>query len=142
MLKTKNSVALILLFLTHYLVSGQGCSDAGFCTVESFTPHAHEDESVEKNSFKAGVSVGAADYDINVFGTYLEYSRFFSNKFSLDAKLTTLSQSGNGISTFGLSDIFVNGNYKLGQKAQFTLGAKIPLSDANKMRDGLSLPYF
>ncbi len=89
---------------------------------------------------KAGVSVGAADYDINVFGTYLEYSRFFSNNFSLDAKLTTLSQSGNGISTFGLSDIFVNGNYKLGQKAQFTLGAKIPLSDANKMRDGLSLP--
>lgn len=60
----------------------------------------------------------------------------------MDAKLTTLSQSGNDISTFGLSDIFVNGNYKLGQKGLFTLGAKIPLSDANKMQDGLSLPIY
>ncbi len=140
MFKLKNTIALFLLVFSHLLVSGQGCSDAGFCTVESFTPHSHDEGPGEKNRFKAGVSVGAADYDINVFGTYLEYSRFFSEKFSLDAKLTTLSQSGNNISAFGLSDIFVNGNYKVGQKALFTLGAKIPLSDANKMQDGLPLP--
>ena len=140
MFKTKKTIFLFILIFSHFIVSGQGCSDAGFCTVESFTPHSHDEDAIDKNRFKAGVSVGAADYDINVFGTYFEYSRFFNEKFSLDAKLTTLSQSGNDISTFGLSDIFVNGNYKLGQRASFTLGAKIPLSDGNKMEDGLSLP--
>ncbi len=140
MFKTKKTIFLFILIFSHFIVSGQGCSDAGFCTVESFAPHSHDDEATDKNRFKAGVSVGAADYDINVFGTYFEYSRFFNEKFSLDAKLTTLSQSGNDISTFGLSDVFVNGNYKLGEKALFTLGAKIPLSDANRMKDGLSLP--
>ncbi len=140
MLTKKNILVLFLFSLFHPMVFGQGCSDAGFCTVESFAPHLHDEEPADKNRFKAGVSVGAADYDINVFGTYFEYSRFFSEKFSLDAKLTTLSQSGNDISTFGLSDIFVNGNYKIGQRALFTLGAKIPLMDANKMKDGLPLP--
>jgi len=140
MFKMKISIALFLLIFTHLAVFGQGCSDAGFCTVESFVPHPHDEEPVDKNRFKAGISAGAADYDINVFGTYFEYSRFFSEKFSLDVKLTTLSQSGNDISTFGLSDIFINGNYKIGQKGIFTLGAKIPLMDANKMKDGLPLP--
>ena len=140
MFKTKITIAFFLLLFTHLAAFSQGCSDAGFCTVESFVPHPHGEEPADKNRFKAGISAGAADYDINVFGTYFEYSRFFNEKFSLDAKLTTLSQSGNDISTFGLSDIFVNGNYKIGQKGIFTLGAKIPLMDANKMKDGLSLP--
>jgi len=140
MFKTKITFASVLLIFSCLSVLGQGCSDAGFCTVESFVPHAHDEGPADKNRFKAGVSAGAADYDISVFGTYLEYSRFFDEKFSLDAKLTTLSQSGNDISTFGLSDIFVNGNYKVGERALFTLGAKIPLSDANKMKDGRSLP--
>jgi len=140
MLNSKNLFILILFVFSSAVVLGQGCSDAGFCTVESFSPHSHEDGPQDKNMFKAGISVGAADYDINVFGTYLEYNRYFSEKFSLDVKLTTLSQSGNDISTFGLGDIFVNGNYKVGRRAQFTLGAKIPLTDANKMKDGLSLP--
>jgi hypothetical protein len=140
MFKTKITIAFFLLLFTHLAAFSQGCSDAGFCTVESFVPHPHDEEPADKNRFKAGISAGAADYDINVFGTYFEYSRFFNEKFSLDAKLTTLSQSGNDISTFGLSDIFVNGNYKIGQKGIFTLGAKIPLMDANKMKDGLSLP--
>ena len=140
MYSPKNIFAVTLFVLSSMIITGQGCSDAGFCTVESFAPHSHEDLEKDNNRFKAGISVGAADYDINVFGTYLEYSRFFSDKFSLDAKLTTLSQSGNDISTFGLSDIFVNGNYKLGLRGIFTLGAKIPLSDASKMQDGLPLP--
>ena len=48
-----------------------------------------------------------------VFGTYLDYRREVNDRLSVDAKLTTLSQSGNDISTFGLSDIYVNGNYKV-----------------------------
>ncbi len=140
MINSRSVLASLIFILTVLNISGQGCSDAGFCTVESFAPHAHDQEALDKNQFKVGISAGAADYDINVFGTYLEYKRIFSERFTLDAKLTTLSQSGNDISTFGLSDIFINGNYQVGQRALFTLGAKFPLSDANKMKDGRSLP--
>lgn len=135
---------LILLFGFTFLfsseVAAQGCSDAGVCTVHSFKPNGLDSISEKANQFKAGVSYGAADYSISVFGTYLEYNRQFNEKFGLDARLTTLSQSGNDISTFGLSDIFVNSNYRINKKATLTLGVKIPLSDANKMEEGRALP--
>jgi hypothetical protein len=135
---------LILFFSLFLLISvdtyAQGCSDAGVCTIDSFKPHDHSEGDELQNTFKAGLNFGAADYDISVFGTYLDYRREVSNRITVDAKLTTLSQSGNDISAFGLSDIYVNGNYKVGKNASLTLGFKIPLSDANKKEAGLALP--
>jgi hypothetical protein len=64
----------------------------------------------------------------------VEYNRQINDKFGVDAKLTTLAQNGNNISTFGLSDLFLNANYKANEKLKFTLGAKIPLSDAGNLR--------
>jgi hypothetical protein len=51
-----------------------------------------------------------------------------------------LSQSGNGIQTAGLSDVFVNVNYAVSDKMELTAGAKVPLTDGNKKEDGLPLP--
>jgi hypothetical protein len=129
-----------LFLLTTHGNYAQGCSDAGVCTIDSFKPHDHDENDEGQNTFKAGLNYGAADYDITVFGTYLDFRRRVSDRLSLDAKLTTLSQSGNDISNFGLSDIYVNGNYKAGKNVAFTLGFKIPLSDANTKENGLALP--
>ena len=129
-----------LTFLFTGQINAQGCSDAGICTVHSFKPNGLDSISNNPNQFKAGVSYGAADYSISVFGTYLEYDRRINEKFGLDAKLTSLSQSGNDISAFGLSDLYVNSNYRINNKASLTLGVKIPLSDANRKEDGRSLP--
>ncbi|MGI9531562.1 hypothetical protein [Lutimonas sp.] len=141
---SKFSPDIFLIFVAIWLFSvngfAQGCSDAGVCTIDSFKPHEHDASYELQNSFKVGFNVGAADYDIGVFGTYLDYRREFNERLSVDAKLTTLSQSGNDISTFGLSDIYVNGNYKLGSRTSLTVGFKVPLSDANKKEDGLALP--
>ena len=63
-----------------------------------------------------------------------------NDKFGIDLKLTSLAQNGNDISTFGLSDIYLNTNYKINEKTTFTFGAKIPLSDGNKMKENISLP--
>ena len=119
---------------------GQGCSDAGFCTMNSFKPNNTDSIEVLNNQFKIGVFYGKADNSISVFGNYLEYNRQLSKKFGLDAKLTTIAQDGNGISAFGLSDIFLNANYKVNEKVKLTLGAKIPLSDASNTRNNLPLP--
>lgn len=119
---------------------GQGCSDAGFCTINSFKPNSTDSSKLLNNQFKWGAFFGKADHAIAVYGTYLEYNRQLNEKFGLDAKLTTLAQSGNGISVFGLSDIFVNANYKASERIKLTIGGKIPLSEAGKTNNGLPLP--
>lgn len=127
----------ILVFLAIDIY-GQGCSDAGFCTLNSFKPHA---DSIEfRNKLKVGVNVGTADHSIDIFGSYLEFNRKISNRFGGDIKLTMLSQSGNNISEVGLSDVFFNLNYDATDRFTFTAGAKIPLLDGNKSMKGLALP--
>jgi len=88
----------LTFFLTEE-ISAQGCSDAGVCTVHSFKPNGLDSISEDLNQIKAGISYGAADYSISVFGTYVEYNRQFNEKFGIDAKVTALSQSGNDISS-------------------------------------------
>ena len=118
----------------------QGCSDAGACSISDFKHDAASNWSGDNASYvKVGANYGLADYDISVYGAYAEYGRQFSEKFGAKFKLTGMSQNGNGISSTGLSDIFVTANYKV-SIIDVVAGLKIPLSDGNKMLDGLALP--
>ncbi len=119
---------------------GQGCSDAGFCTIDSFKPGHADSTEVRNNQIKIGAFYGGADHNISVYGNYLEYNRQLNDKLGLDLKLTTLGQNGNGISSFGLSDVFLNANYEVSDRIKLTLGAKAPLSDGGESHDGLPLP--
>lgn len=120
---------------------GQGCSDAGFCTINNVKPvNFWEQFQPIKNQIKAGFFFGKGDNSVNVWGNYLEYIRQVSNAFSFDTKVTFISQNGNGIYSFGLSDILISGNYQINERLGFTLGTKIPLSDGNKKQEELSLP--
>lgn len=119
---------------------GQGCSDAGFCTIESFKAHGTTEEAPLKHQIKIGSFYGLADYDIQVYGGYTEYRYSFTEAWSADVKLTSIGQMGNDISVFGLSDVFLTGSYRASESWNFTLGAKLPLNDANRKEDGLALP--
>ena len=130
---------LVLSLIISY-ANAQGCSDAGFCTINSFMPNSADSTEVLNNQFKIGAFYGKADNSISVYGNYLEYNRQLSKKFGLDAKLTIIAQNGNEISTFGLSDIFLNANYKVSERLKFTFGTKIPLSNASKTYNNLPLP--
>ena len=133
-------IPTILLTIGSSYSFGQGCSDAGFCTINSFKPNRSDSTELVNNQFKIGAFYGMADNTIAVYGNYLEYNRQLTGKLGLDAKLTTSAQNGNGISTDGLSDIFVNANVKASEKVKLTLGAKIPLSNASKTYENLPLP--
>jgi len=142
---SEKSLFVSTLIISFFLLfsgglNAQGCSDAGVCTIDSFKPHEHNDSDQNQNTFKLGLNIGSADNDINVFGSYIDYRRRLTERLTVDAKLTTLSQSGNDVSSFGLSDLYVNGNFKVGNNASFTLGFKVPLSDANKKENDLALP--
>jgi hypothetical protein len=133
-------VAVLLSFLYVNTSNGQGCSDAGFCTIDSFKPHTEDSAKALSNQIKIGAFYGKADNNIIATGGYLEYNRQLNDKLGLDAKLTTLAQNGNGISTFGVSDLFLNAKYKATGKLNLTLGTKVPLNKADASQDGLPLP--
>ena len=132
-------IATSLAALTNHSY-GQGCSDAGFCTINSFKPGSTDSTKSINNQFKIGAFFGSADNSIFVYGNYLEYNRQLNEKFGVDLKLTTLAQNGNGISVFGLSDVFLNTNYRANEKIKLTLGMKFPLTNASKSLNNLPLP--
>ncbi len=131
-------LSICLLLTALHFASAQGCSDAGVCSLNAFKPADPGDDL--RNHFKIGVNNGLADYDIAVFGGYVEYGRKFNERWGFDAKIAALGQSGNDISSFGLSDIYLNANYRFSEKTGLTVGTKIPLSLADKRKDGLALP--
>src|SRR5687767_8484227 len=51
-----------------------------------------------------------------------------------------ISQSGNGVTSTGLSDIFLNAGFQATKTLKLTAGLKLPLSDGNKSQNGLPLP--
>jgi hypothetical protein len=137
----KKIITLTVCVFYATLVQSQGCSDAGFCTINSFKPSTGEAQTASyKNQFRIGVSGGSADHDITVLSALVEYSRQINKSFSADIRVAFLSQTGNNISTAGVSDVFANINYVVSKKVDLILGAKIPLSDANKQKNGLTLP--
>lgn len=134
-----------LIFFQFYflfLSYSQGCSDAGFCTVEGVKPTENDSTNKEfNNQVKIGGSIGKADRSIFAYAFYAEYNRSWNKKFGTDFKLTSLLQQGNGISSYGLSDFYITANYELLKNFKIIGGVKIPLNTANKKgNEGYSLP--
>jgi len=137
---TSKIFCTFLLILLIQFSFAQGCSDAGFCTISSLKPSDKDSAHTKLNQLKVGSFIGSADQSILVYGAYLEYNRQLNSKFGADIKLNSLAQKGNGISVYGLSDLFVNVNFAATPSLSLTLGTKIPLSGANRTLDGLPLP--
>ncbi len=137
-----NLSLIILLIFTGWAtnLSAQGCSDAGFCTIDGLKPQGSDSTSSIKTQIKIGVFIGKADHAIFASGAYVEFNKQVNDKLGFDLKLTSLAQSGNGISTFGVSDVYANLKYKLTHSFTGVVGIKIPLMRANKSLDGLPLP--
>jgi len=133
-------VFLMISLSAINFAQGQGCSDAGFCSLSSFKPGGLDSNSRFKNQLKIGVSFGSADHSISIFGTHLDYQRVINKKLVLNAKLSSISQNGNGISVFGFSDLFLNVDYPITEIGKITLGLKLPLNEGSKLRDNLPLP--
>jgi len=126
--------------LTTSSLLGQGCSDAGFCSISSMKPNEADSAYERKNQIKTGVYYGQASNAIVVYGNYLEYRRQLSSHMAIDFKLASLSQNGNGISTFGMADAIVNASYRVNDHLFFSAGLKVPFDDGNQKLNGLSLP--
>ncbi len=136
----KAIILCLLIGLSTVYVHAQGCSDAGVCTIDALRPAASSIEMQKSSKVSGGFSVGGADYGITVLGANLGYSGRFTERWSVDSRVTFLSQSGNDIGVTGPGDIFLNVNYMVSRKFILTAGTKIPLTKADKKLDGIPLP--
>ncbi|MBK6544658.1 MAG: hypothetical protein IPG12_05225 [Saprospiraceae bacterium] len=139
-------LSLIFGFFCFYNLMSQGCSDAGFCTLNSLNVKKSDSlDSKYTNQIKIGGSYGKADHDIQVISSFIEYHKEVSSKTSADIKLAFSSQNGEtvsglSISNFNVSDLYLNVNWKIVRNMQFTFGFKVPLQDGNMKIKGAPAP--
>jgi hypothetical protein len=122
----------------------QGCSDAGFCSLNVLKNQSST--SNYKNSFSFGANFGLGEQSTSSINPYIEYARKLGNKFSLHTKITATYASGFLGSKFNLGDAFGFVTYTTpskNKKSNFTLlgGVKIPFTSSNdKNSSGKPLP--
>jgi len=135
-------VGFLLPLCVAFSVHGQGCSDAGFCTLNGFRPDVKDSTNITyKNSITTGLSIGEADYAIKVVSGYIEYHRQISEKIGLDTNLIGLNHTDSHLSVTGLSNLYVNTSYLFLKNTTALGGIKIPLQNGNALSDeDLSLP--
>lgn len=129
-------VLIFLCLVSFSKLYSQGCSDAGFCSLDGIKPISSPTTDY-KRQLKIGMNIGQADHDIRVIGNYLELNTLLNTDWSVDVKLTSLSQKGDLASSFGLSDVYLNANRRINTSI-LTFGVKIPLINGDI--EGASLP--
>lgn len=133
--------SILHLLFTAANLRAQGCSDAGFCTIDSLKLQSEQmGEPQYANKFKFGFSHGKADNEIAVYGSYLEYTRHVHKSLNLSARLAFLAQDGFLASSAALSDLYLSTSYLPDSNIILTTGVKLPLDDGNRMKNSLSLP--
>lgn len=134
-------IASMLMFVGRQVAHGQGCSDAGFCTMPTLNPESgHEQRSPLRNSVRFALSYGKADHGIDVRSGYLQFGRSFTNGVGIDLKATFVSLSDGITSSSGLSDLLVSAAVPLTDRITGTAGVKIPFGSGNARENNVPLP--
>jgi hypothetical protein len=131
-------IALLFILGISNLVYSQGCSDAGFCTSDNIK-HGTAAGSF-KNTLKLGVNYGEADFDVAVYGMYLEYKYQLSEKVDVGIRMNYINQFRDNTSSSALSDGFIIADYKINATMAANIGFKIPFSNGNLKNNGIPLP--
>ena len=132
------SIFITFIFCISGFSFSQGCSDAGFCTSENMKYGTNVDSL--KNTLKFGINQGSADFDVSVFGMYLEYKYQVSKKFNIGTRINYTSQSTDAISSNAISDGYIIADYIFNPTVSASIGLKIPFTDGNIKENGIALP--
>ncbi|MES2238937.1 MAG: hypothetical protein V4497_01630 [Bacteroidota bacterium] len=138
----KNFLLLVIVLFFYGGVNAifaQGCSDAGFCSIEGAFKNSPKEF---KNTIDFGLTIGAGESDVTYISPYLSYTRNFSNQFSLNSKITYSNANGSFGNLDSFGDIYFTGNYHFPKNNKWSafIGTKIPLNTSNKKIDAQSLP--
>ncbi len=138
---------LTLLFSSQDLV-GQGCSDAGFCTMGAMRPNQtlQKNMRVRLRSVELTQYRGVTDFKLIVNSTILDASISIGAKNIVQVKLPYTYVEGRLTDNQGLGDIslaytrslIVNDRYQLNA----SIGTKIPTTDGNDKFENKPLPMY
>lgn len=126
----------------------QGCSDAGVCTIHSIKMLSKTDEESTgrkaMNPFSAGTGFAKGERNTNIYTLQFEYSRQLAREYTITGKLNYNFIKGELGQTSGPGDFFLTLEKKITTHTKWTKsvfgGIKIPISNANKTKNGAGLP--
>jgi hypothetical protein len=139
----------LLLLLTTSWSMGQGCSDAGFCTMGAMKPNQHFPRKMQAHLVSAEISqyAGYTKFQTVVLTYFADLNISLGPKTGVQVKLPYTLIFGELANTKGIGDISLSASRNLyaSEKFQvnFTVGAKIPTNKADlKSADGRPLPMY
>lgn len=143
---------VLVIFLYAFLPSsalGQGCSDAGLCTMGSLKPNQFFDSKLKfrLNSIELSQTVGITPIQDRIYTTALDLNFIYGSRWNFQLKLPYQVVNGKLGDTqdFGDVSFSISRNIFNNEKVQidFTLGGKIATGNANQLQiDERPLPLF
>lgn len=137
--------AVGIISLLPFFLSGQGCSDAGFCTAGTMAGHSPlgKKQPVATFEWYSGLAVG--EDNVLITDHYLQWQAYLENGASFQLRMPYRTISGGLGQINSLSDPIAIVSYPIPLdyviKWEFNLGVRIPINDANLQNDeGLVLP--
>lgn len=142
MLKIKNILVLLVVVFVHGLISGQGCSDAGACSIGSMDQQEDADLPKIKLSYDQSFGLGEKFIFISQSAITLEH-RIFKNT-SYIVRVPFIFTTGNLGNSSGIGDVLVSVVQQVYQKNRsqlgFLLGAKLKSNNSGFSFNGNPLP--
>lgn len=131
---------IVVFFIGTQIITAQGCSDAGICSIgNSFTT-----EKATKNLIETSVVYGIGEADVTSITGYVTYSREFTKSFAMSAKITYFTANGDFGTRGQFGDAYLITNYKFAEKDQkqwsALAGFKFPFTTANAKINDYPLP--
>lgn len=130
-------ISLSMMTLISVIGYGQGCSDAGFCTMGAMKPdQAYSTKinfklrALEISQYRGQTTLSPVVYVSNI-----DFAFSLNNKTSFQVKLPYQAVSGNLGKTSGIGDISLSATRNVFSSEKFdinaTIGAKIPTNDSD-----------
>lgn len=140
---------LVFILSSHQIVLGQGCSDAGFCTMGAMRPNQSfgKKSTVKLRSVEFLQYVGVTKFNDVILTSLLDINVGIGKSGSMQLKLPYTFVSGSLANTNGTSDISLAYTHALLVKDKYqllgTLGGKLPTNHSDKTSvDGRPLPMY
>ena len=137
----KKTIIFLFTLLMYSFSFGQGCSDAGICSVGQ--PFQNEEKTL-KNSIEVSAIYGTGDADVTYFSPYISYTRRINERLTLSSKVTFSSANGSFGTRATFGDAYLIGNYTFkeikSKQWSALLGWKFPFTTSNLKINNFSLP--
>ncbi len=134
-------ILYLLIFVSSEYSYGQGCSDAGFCTMGAMKPSQIYTKKINFKLRSAEISYGRAKTTLSpvITAATVDFTFGINEKTSFQIKLPYYWVSGNLGETSGLSDISYSFTKNVYSTEKFhinaTLGGKIPTNKSDLDRE-------